>query len=134
MEPKLLDLYVKLQPEFREVYGFDWMTGDDYWCPRCYSKDTYHGNDELCCPSDINCQDGVIWIPRTIDYSSGEARRRSLWGMVDWNHYRFATYDDGEVMIFYVTEGLADQKKWSSGKTTPTEAILRAWCVQWEVE
>jgi len=110
----LLPLYTALQPKFRKVMG-----------PILYSDETYehmgdfrHGEYH-----DIR----TLVIPRTIDDSSPEAQKRSLWGMVDWK--RWSQSSDGSGLI---RMGSERYKIFIEG--TPTEAILKALVAQWEVE
>lgn len=105
MDANLLKLYSALQPFFRERMG-GWQPGD-----RCCDQ---QGNLGLVIVPPPHCKDKkVVWVmwfekngsfayqdgyeandpeiyylPRTIDDSSPEAQKRSLWGMVDWNRWK----------------------------------------------
>jgi hypothetical protein len=67
----------------------------------------------------------MIIIPLTIDDSSPEAQKRSLWGMVNWSLWSMQVYDTGDVFI-----RLRNSLNYSFDCKTLTEAILRALCSQ----
>lgn len=130
MNPELLKLYIALQPLFRERMG-EWQWWDKWYDP----DDTDYGYVmprqviEFRKP-DSDCH-YYHRIPRTIDDSSPEAQKRSLWGMVNWNEFNFENLLDGSGNV------LAFQCKTNgdfSFKGTPTEVILRALCAQEGVE
>jgi len=116
----LLKYYIALQPKFREVMGDTWSYMDRFYHP-LYLLMSYHPDLH----GDLPYDKGVIRVPLTIDDSSEEARKRSLWGMVDWNKYGAFVQINGMIQITGV--GFATIG-W------PTEAILRALVAQWGVE
>lgn len=69
--------------------------------------------------------DACIRLPLPIDPVNPE---RGLWGMIDWSDFRIAGYD------FYATMELHSGNDWSSGRTTPELALLRALAKQVGVE
>jgi len=105
MNFNLLKYYIALQPKFRdenpEIFAFH--------------------SDKVC--------NSCIWIPRTIDDSSEEARKRSLWGMVE-----------GRKKIKELSSGVSLLMVWEDSNileyegNTPTEAMLKALVAQWGVE
>jgi diadenosine tetraphosphatase ApaH/serine/threonine PP2A family protein phosphatase len=130
MTDDLLKYYVALQPKFREVMGnlrdsddWKWSEGDAVFRELPYARTV-----------DIvkMCKDGkIIYLPRTIDDSSEEARKRSLVGMLTAiSKYR--------VVLTELTEGMwhcclmGEDEQYVA--TTLSEAILKALCAQWEVE
>ena len=136
MEQKLLDLYIKLQPKFRDVMG-EWQYTDDRYCRyhMKYNADIPAGVCSVSpfCPS---CKH-ILFIPRTIDNFSEEARKRSLWGMVEGKgKYLCKGPEDQQWRVSIIEEKydhvLMDAIHYFGA--TPTEAILRALCAQWEVE
>lgn len=129
----LLPLYTILQPKFRERMGeLLKSVNDEYICPKgigitnrsiCSSKCKQH--DEYC------YKNPFVFIPRTIDDSSEEARKRSLWGMVDWSRFDSISNEAG---VFTVRDWINDDPAILIKGATPTEAILRALVAQWGVE
>jgi hypothetical protein len=113
----LLPLHIKLQGLYREKCG-NWQVGDDYFCASCYYKGTYHPLDHQNCPEDLSCKN-VTRLPRTIDDSSTEAQRRSLWRMVDWE--RQAT----RAIVLHWLINPQNMKL-----EVPTESILKALIAQ----
>jgi len=106
----LLKYYIALQPKFREAgcntSNTEWVWSEDYAVDKLY----------------------ITFTPRTIDDSSEEARKRSLWGMFDvppsvsfnsfTNKYICSLWDKQPMLIDrFVGETL-------------TEAILKALCAQ----
>jgi hypothetical protein len=73
-----------------------------------------------------------VWLPRTIDDSSEEAQKRSLWVMVNWKMFECISPQapGGYIKIYQWNKevGLFSDKvcSWCS----PTEAILKALCSQ----
>jgi hypothetical protein len=127
MEQKLLDLYIKLQPKFRDVMG-EWQYTDDRYCRyhMKYNADIPAGVCSVSpfCPS---CKH-ILFIPRTIDNFSEEARKRSLWGMLNWKRFLICpSFRNGDIWI------KEKERAWEVFGT-PTEAILRALCAQEGVE
>jgi hypothetical protein len=118
----LLPLYIALQPKFREVMG-EWKLSNDQFC----WPDTRY----ILLRRELQNAEGYLIIPRTIDDSSEEARKRSLWGMVDWKRYSLHSHPNGKVWIEF-EDSKFDGPMWLG--LTSTEAILKALCVQWEVE
>ena len=119
MQDETLKYMIALQEKFREKKGeCGWLIGDMYWVPSY--KNTYIYTDT---DNDFAWSDSAIWLPKTIDDSSEEARKRSLWGMVKWDHDVYI-HTDGEMAI----EGISD------GCSSPTLAILKALAAQWRIE
>jgi hypothetical protein len=118
MNNKLLDMYIALQPKFREVMG-DWRHVDCYWCPTCQRVE-YVGVD--------NNMPGIdaVRLPLTIDDSSEEAHKRSLWGMLKGGKSLGERGD--HIQLF--TQAENKYHKVFTG-STPTEAILKALLHQW---
>ena len=111
----------------------EWQTGDEGWHPR-HGKGTVYGNDLMYFGSGSGINPSrsgrIVRIPRTIDDSSLEAQKRSLWGMVDWTRWRLETWYSGQVRLYDDThDGTCDFARHSI-----TEAILRALCAQEGVE
>lgn len=111
----LLPLFQRLQPFFRERMG-GWKRGDNYMVsPYCMIWTV--GNRPCSHKSSA-----AIWLPRTIDDSSPEAQKRSLWGMavvVDCYYHN----EEKEWRAYLLSD--------KSGRgATPTEAILKALCQQ----
>ena len=121
MDQKLLDLYTKLQPKFREVME-PIRIGDmaAWWDNIVYFVTT---DFQAKCVAGGN---GYIIFPRTIDDSSEEARKRSLWGMLK-GHKMLEEDKTGRIYLSVTEQD-------SIYADNPTEAILRALCAQWEVE
>lgn len=130
MNPELLKYYKALQLFFRERMG-KIKDGDSiYLYDRIITIGEYHNTgDRLmgagcgCC-SDFIASDeyeNALRIPRTIDDSSEEERKRSLWGMVDWDLFHLGYAPNG--LIKLVSENFTVQ-------ANPTEAILDALCAQ----
>jgi hypothetical protein len=132
MNPELLKYYVALQPFFRERMG-EWKPHDKLLYPtgEIVYYTVWDGGKRW-----VPTSGDIVWIPLTIDDSSEEARNRSLWGMVDWKMFKCDSpqWLSGDIKIYQWNEevGLFSDKvcSWCS----PTEAILKALCVQWEVE
>lgn len=119
----LLKYYISLQPFFREKM-LPMQYNDDFICPsQGYS--IIHWDDE----KDALCAQCII-IPRTIDDSSEEARKRSLWGMVDG----ILGCKKGIVDDRYCCSTSFKRTKSFYYANTPTEAILKALCHQEGVE
>jgi hypothetical protein len=122
MNPELLKYYIALQPFFRERMG-EWRAGDRYTF--LHSKEillvgTRHFHSHAC--------GEAIWLPRTIDDSNPEAQKRSLVGMLEDDYVLSESrFEDGNICTCTI-----DCKIFEGA--TPTEAILRALCAQWEVE
>lgn len=123
----LLKYYQALQPFLRERMG-ELQSEDDYYC-------LFYKNKFVCLlcsvsPNANSCKH-MVRIPRTIDDSSPEAQRRSLWGMLDWKRVNMHLSERGDVCIN--TRLRADPLPviWAA---IPTEAILKALCAQWNVE
>jgi hypothetical protein len=124
----LLKYYVALQPKFKETMG----KLEDYdkavFIEESDMVHRYVSNSNIgvsmCIAEDYG---RLIRIPRTIDDSSPEAQKRSLWGMVDWRRFNMHLSESGEVCIN--TRLLANPLPiiWAA---TPTEAILKALCAQ----
>lgn len=140
MNPELLKLYTALQPFFRERMG-EWpLLGDKAWDGKeiyVFARKRWNGYR---CTYEFYSVDGrsfetsrvdyLLIFPRTIDDSSPEAQKRSLWGMVDWNRWNIAV--DGTNSITYIVNIIG--KGGDIEGATPTEAILRALCAQEGVE
>jgi len=126
----LLPLFTILQPKFREVM-VDLKVAD-----LLFSQDAgYFFVGEWNKLDDINSlRKDIFVLPRTIDDSSEEARKRSLWGMLD--HTRFEVEDANNGLMWLMTKNNFDcWKPLVDGKElTPTEALLRALAAQWGVE
>jgi hypothetical protein len=125
MDAKQLDLYAKLQPFILKRMGSILPTDELYE----YKGDFRHGEYH-----DIQ----TLLIPKTIDDSSPEASKRSLWGMVDWE--RLANppnndnhkYIEGHVYFGKLNIWMGGYNE--TGSLSPTEAILKALCVQEGIE
>lgn len=119
MNPELLKLYKALQPFFRErmgrIGGYDSIYPEGG--PIMLYKDL-RGDDSI-----MYCK--WIIIPRTIDDSSPEAQKRSLWGMLDWENTYITTGRKGEARLYSGAGFVAG---------AITEAILRTLCAQEGVE
>lgn len=92
-------------------------------CKRQSRGCVFIGVNYLSCPE-------RVFIPRTIDEINPE---RGLWGMVDWRKYRLVQYDNGDCLAYRIMDD-NNMKDWSSGRTNPTLAILKALCKQEGVE
>ena len=134
MTPSTLKYYIALQPKIREAMG-PWKVRD-FGYVEGLGIGILHSNGIMYFDSGtaINpeyCKD-IIRIPLTCDDSSEEARKRSLWGMIDWSktaiHNRQLTEE--VVVCYYGNEGQAPVV--SIGNLT--DALLLALCAQWGVE
>jgi hypothetical protein len=127
----LLPLHIKLQGLYREKCG-DWRVGDEWYqtdysysaeCdPRGIIEDDEraYGFNEANDPNDLK-------IPRTIDDSSPEASKRSLWGMTKYPISMYTSVNNTwSCCQMYSTDIY-------KGKT-PTEAILKALIAQENLE
>ncbi len=125
----LLKYLIPLQPKFRKVMG-EWQDGDAYVVLNAQSKEVRDKVFYCSIPGEDPPYEWQkpIWIPRTIDDSSEEARRRSLLGMLDgfitlekhYDIYRVITLIDGNFRDYL-------------GQTS-TECYLKALCCQWGME
>jgi hypothetical protein len=125
---KLLPYYIALQPKFREVMG-PYQIGDEYGYPGNPCNNFVREEDLGRCrrlPKDTN----VYCLPRTIDDSSEEARKRSLVGMINGAITLRRNYALRDYNLIVATEH--DVKIFVAD--TPTLAILKALSAQWEVE
>jgi len=128
----LLPMHIKLQGLYRERCG-DWQQWDKYYC-------TIDGQIRMIYPDEegmrlMPCCCHVVWLPRTIDDSSPEASKRSLWGMVDWELFTQEMADgEGNINIYENPYIHLDGQDAPIGSGTPTEAILRALCHQEGIE
>lgn len=120
----LLPLFTALQPFFRERMG-KLQYGDEFIVDVGYGigMETFFYNNNW---EDQDLSDAIC-LPRTIDDSSEEAQKRSLWGMVDWSRFNFENLSDGSgnvLMFEFKSQGDF------SFTGTPTEAILKALVAQ----
>lgn len=122
MNPETLKYMIALQKKFREVM-VDVRRGDML----CYAadRDPFFVEDWNSLEDIKSLREGLYIIPRTIDDYSDEARKRSLWGMVDWPKIWDSTSEHSKLKLMLDL---------MFGKTTPTLAILKALAEQWEVK
>jgi hypothetical protein len=129
----LFPLHIKLQGLYKRVCG-DWQVGD-----KCF--DTEREQNGLVVAVDPETvdyanDDGNVWwakmsyllrIPRTIDDSSTEAHKRSLWGMVDWDRFgiehSLCYGADPQLTVIHDAENDEGMIKVTD---SPTHAILKA--------
>jgi hypothetical protein len=144
----LLPLHIKLQGLYREKCG-DWLTGDEGWVVyrgrlvwftviQNFAEGLLGGvlhtiTEDFGKVNFDNDDPALIRIPRTIDDSSPEASRRSLWGMLNGTKtlcdYHKAEQGLGQQGEIDIGVGMNSEYKCFKGKT-PTEAILKALCSQ----
>ena len=120
----LLPLHIKLQGLYREKCG-DWVIGDSWKYPATgdvYIYSGWTGDPPEC----------AIMLPRTIDDSSPEAQKRSLWGMVDWTILQ--PTHAGPLYWGLLDLRTAGKLIPTVHKGLPTEAILKALCTQEGIE
>jgi hypothetical protein len=137
--PKVLALFVALQPEIREAMG-KWEYGDKGYSDLHDTFGAYIGETpfKLKLLQDIDgykfadVEDLIIRLPLVCDDSSEEAHKRSLWGMVDWDLFSTLGVRDGEMYII----GMNDRhtKGFCTEWQSPTDALLLALASQWGVE
>jgi hypothetical protein len=122
-----LRLHTLLQPFYKERMD-EWQIGDRYYDKKFKSCSIIHT------VMAINYIEGrlayYVRLPLPIDPVNPE---RGLWGMIDWDKYRIASYDNGECFIFTAPTDLSCYG-WSSGRATPELALLRALAKQVGVE
>lgn len=149
----LLPLYTALQPKFREVME-EWRVGDAYFngVDIWYSELNYteYASNGHAIPHACQLPEEFLWLPRTIDDFSEEARKRSLVEMFAPNTFVYLK----PVMVLWAPDesGTLESKpiddnnaihgvhtgKWGCMITgnrlfvgaTPTEAILKALAAQ----
>ena len=101
-----------------------WKIGDAF---------TITGNTLLYVTEDTIVPDNAVWIARTIDDSSPEARKRSLWGMVDWSRFDAEVLPNGKLWIANRSHHVMEKSEFGA-MLIPTEAILRALLAQEGIE
>jgi hypothetical protein len=139
MNDSLLKYYKVLQPFFRERMG-EWRIGDIYYNSELdflSPVDNLHAIRNVAgqMPNYLknlnNCRHvkSILWIPRTIDDFSEEARKRSLIGMLQnvWTIYPVKRRKSVLVRINSHTKSHYEAP-------TLTEALLKALCAQQGVE
>jgi len=121
MNPNELKMLIALQPNIKEAMG------EHYDGDMLYSIDA-EGLFAYCALCDVQKNyntDKYIHIPLTIDPVNPE---RGLFGMLDKTKlWWLRTYLNGDVQL-----SNSDFQSWRAA--TPTEAILKALCEQWEVK
>ena len=139
MNPELLKLYTALQPFFRERIK-EWYVRSQLYCDWHEEYNDLPGGRILtgvCSvhPDCFLCQHLLI-VPRTIDDSSPEDQKRSLWGMLKWAICLNNNGKDGSEVCVVKNEGRTEiwDGEVSFKADTPTLAILRALCAQEGVE
>lgn len=129
----LLPMHIKLQGLYKRGCGDWWLKGDEYFDSK-YNQGGVIGIGDLTVLNNMSIAkevyDSYLRTPRTIDDSSEEAQKRSLWGMVDWEQWMVIhTLLNGMIEIvnrrFDVPLRIV---------ATPTEAILKALLVQEGIE
>ena len=123
MTPTELELFTKLQPQFKERIGNPqhgdacFLNGEaDIYCEDCLENKVFSSK----------IYNDAIWLPRDIDR---ENPRRGLVGMIDnfmllFKHY----YSDSWGCKIDIE---AEDKTINFDGATPTEALLRALDYQW---
>jgi len=117
----LLKYYTVLQPMIKKAMG-EWQHGDKGYCITHNESYLYDYETNSCC-----CNKENILIPLTIDPVNP---KRGLWGMLEGAKV-LKVYANGSVNLRVLVEG--EFEKYYEADT-PTEAILKALCHQWEVE
>jgi hypothetical protein len=121
MNPNELKMLIALQPKIKNAMGS--VQYRDLFIWKSDTELSVH-----CCITPKLLDDAsIIRIPLTIDPVNPE---RGLWGMLDWGKWSDHGITPNGNYIWF----MASLDEEPSILETPTEAILKALCVQWEVK
>jgi len=136
MNPKTLAMHKSLQPKIRKAMG-PLQNNDRLYCPHCKKVHTlFSGSLHDVGMDCLTAVGNMVVTPLTVDDSSEEARKRSLWGMVDWSEdaipaVMLCSCPDGKVNLII---DAGEEFRESHIHADLTDALLLALCKQCGVE